>query len=130
VDALRCASSLLRGAVNSTVHTVALQLYTAKANPLYSSTQVAGQGNHRHAGFLPSPLELNSDLGASFPNAVEMKAELALASSPLELVCVLGGLCTMCPILVSRLQRLHLELRADHLESNLAIDSVTRFLSR
>jgi hypothetical protein len=116
VKALRAASKLLRRTVNNTVESLAIQLHE-QCHYTWNGTQQ------------PRPLELASDLGATFPQAAKLDARLMHASGPLELAHSLTGLPKLCPSLVRRLQTLELQLQATHLESHLCLMALNQLLS-
>jgi hypothetical protein len=117
IHSLRGSSQMLRDAVNRTVSSVQIELFGA-----HDEDVSGGRG--------PSPLELTSDLGATFPNAVKLSASLTLASSPMELAQSLTGLPRLCPTLLARLQDVTLDLPADHLETDMCISSLNGLLSK
>jgi hypothetical protein len=109
-SALRGACKLLRAAVNNTVDSVSIQL-------------CGSAGSEAHGE------EHSSDLGATFPHAAKLSASLEHASFPVGLLHSLAGLHRLCPSLLPRLQRLHLTLLADHVDSNLCLTALHHLLS-
>jgi hypothetical protein len=109
-QSLRGASQLLRSAVNNTVTVLGIQLCG-----VCKSTE---------------PLQLTSDLGATFPNAVDLSADFSRASSAMELAHALTGLPELCPTLLPRLQYIRLDLCAAHLGSELCLSAINTFLSK
>jgi hypothetical protein len=122
IQSLRGASQLLRTTVNSTVTKLWIDLQGCQARADYSSVPGIYQSHGQ--------LVLTSDLGATFPNAVDFLAYLQSATSSVDLAHALRGLADLCPTLVSRLQHLHLHLRSDHLDSKLVLLALNRLLSK
>jgi hypothetical protein len=120
VHSLRGACRLLRSSVNNTVGCVWINLQTEKRCGNPDGTKIQA----------PRPLELTSDLGITFPNAVNLSASLSNASSPMELAHCLTGLPELCPTLLPRLQSLSLDIQADHLDSKLVLCAINCFLSK
>jgi hypothetical protein len=120
IHSMRGASQLLRTAVNSTVKKLRIALHGCQAQAGYS-------GGCYQSG---QPLVLTSDLGATFPNAVDFLALLQHATSSLDLAHLLQGLADLCPILLPRLQHMHLHLRSDPLDSKLVLLALNRLLSK
>jgi hypothetical protein len=109
-ESLRGANCLLRSAVNNTVTVLRIRL----------------RGECKSM----EPLQLASDLGATFPNAVELFADFNRASSAMELAHSLTGLPELCPTLLPRLQFMRLDLHADHAESGLCLSALNTLLSK